>query len=284
MSHVSTLGFHRPLIAAVHKGQAPALVADCIALAAAQFAMNAGAANNIEAVRLACLTTEKHKARTPAAGTLAALVLSAMDSIKAHAEAAGARKAKDDKRAPDERQRIADAFGAGQRAAFVAAVDAAAAARKEAADKRAADKGAATPAAAASTGEGTSTTKEAATVNPAELDPLVALQALGSLSDAELTVLAAKHADIARRVAACLTLPLAASGAAAAAVVTKARRAAKTDKVSPAAPGAAAATIQQRQREQDARDEALGVQSIGAMAAALVGAGIAPANAVHAAA
>lgn len=269
MSHA--LGFHRPLIAAVHKGQAPVLVADSIALAASQYAMNAGAANNIEMVRTACLTTEKAKARTPAAGTLAAIILSAMDAIKAGAEKAGARsKGKDEKRSPSERQAVADAYGQEQRAAFVAAVDAAAAARKEKADKRAAEKDAAAPAAGASAGTDEGATTKAPTrtaaVNPAELPAAIALQALATLSDAELMALAGgEHAELARRVAACLTLPLAVSGAAAAAVTKKAQRAAR--KGSPVAPAV----------------DASEAGALGAMAHALVTAGAAHADAVHAA-
>jgi hypothetical protein len=291
--------FDRPLVAAVHKGQSSALVADCIARAASCYAMNAGAANNIEAVRTACLTTEKAKARTPAAGTLAALILGAMDAIKAGAEKAGARsKGKDEKRTPSERQALADAYAAERRQAFVLDVEAAAAARKEKADKRAAEKGAAAPVAGAtSEGADAATPKGAAQVNPAELDALVALQALNTLSDSDLFALAAKHEGLARRVAACFALPLSAAGAAAGAVVNKAKAPRKPAKPAPVAADADAAALW---AAKDAKDAAEGLAPIGtadravqtarmeagamgAMAHALVAAGAAHADAVHAA-
>jgi hypothetical protein len=103
--------------------------------------------------------------------------------------------------------------------------------------------------------------KAPASVNPAELDALVALQALNTLSDSDLFALAAKHDGMARRIAACFALPLSAAGAAAGAVTKRAQRAAKR------APVAAKPS-----REAGA---------LGAIAHALVAAGAAPADAVH---
>lgn len=223
-----TIGFHRPLISAIHKGSQPALMGDCIALAATQYAMNAGAANNIKAVRDACLMSEKGKARTPAVGTLAALVLASMDAILQDAPAAGARsEGKGEERTPAVRQVIADAYGLNQRTAYVAAVDKAAAARRVKADER---KEAAKEAAPAPTTEGAPVPEGSITVRPlvaADIAPSLALQALDTLSDVDLMVLASKHPTWAARIVACMALPAAAAGAAASQTIKRAQRAPK---------------------------------------------------------
>lgn len=238
------LNFSRPLIAAVHKGQAPVLVADSVAAAAAAYAMNAGASNLVQAVRSACLTTEAGKPRTPAAGTAAALILAAMDGIVSLAPDAGARKGRDDARTPADRQTVADEFAAIRRAAFVAAVQAAADERKKKADERKA--AAAEPAAVADPASGSSTsgsTAPAMVANVRIVGADEALAALLALTDSELFALAAKNASGAQRLAAVLGMPAAAAPAAAPAAAAAADAIGKAKRQRGAtAPAAAAET------------------------------------------
>lgn len=127
---VPSVGYARILSAQAHKGQAPALVADAIAEAAADYATNAGAKNKIVAVIAACTSTEKGKTRTPAADTAPGLILAAMQWVLAEAEAAGARPSKGV--TPEARRPRALAFADAIRARYIAARDAAADKRAQA--------------------------------------------------------------------------------------------------------------------------------------------------------
>jgi hypothetical protein len=127
---VNTVSFVSVLSAAINKAEQPALVVAAVREAAEAFAKNGGAKGKIEHVRTVCTTTAAGKARTPAAGTMPALILSAMDAIMSGAAAAGARPAKDADMA--QREAAAAAFADGIVSAFVAARDGAAAARKAA--------------------------------------------------------------------------------------------------------------------------------------------------------
>lgn len=127
---VNTVSFVSVLSAAINKAEQPALVVAAVREAAEAFAKNGGAKGKIEHVRTVCTTTAAGKVRTPAAGTMPALILSAMDAIMSGAAAAGARPAKDADMV--QREEAAAAFADGIVSAFVAARDGAAAARKAA--------------------------------------------------------------------------------------------------------------------------------------------------------
>lgn len=127
---VGNISFVTVLSAAINKGEQAALVAEAVRAAAESFALNGGAKNKVQYVKDVCVTTSSGKARTPAVGTMPALILSAMVSILEGAESAGARPAK----GADVKERAAKAaaFADGIVSAFIAARDGAAAARKAA--------------------------------------------------------------------------------------------------------------------------------------------------------
>ena len=127
---VGNISFVTVLSAAVNKAEQPALIVEAVRAAAEAFASNGGAKNKVQYVRDVCVTTPSGTPRTPAVGTMPALILSAMDSILSGAESAGARPAK----GADIKERAAKAaaFADGIVAAFIAARDGAADARKAA--------------------------------------------------------------------------------------------------------------------------------------------------------
>lgn len=172
--------FSPVLVSAVHKSTVPTLWADAVATAAEKYASNAGAKNLISPIIAACTTTDKGKARTPAAGTVAALVHSAMSLILATAESAGARPGQG---TDTERTERAAAFAESVRASYVASVETAALARKAAAETR---KAAMPPIAADGTGKDGANID---TTNPAflaaNLPASIALAALASVESIE---------------------------------------------------------------------------------------------------
>lgn len=127
---VGNISFVTVLSAAVNRAEQPALIVEAVRAAAEAFASNGGAKNKVQYVKDVCVTTPSGKPRTPAAGTMPALILSAMNSILEGAESAGARPAK----GADVKERAAKAaaFADGIVAAFIASRDGAADARKAA--------------------------------------------------------------------------------------------------------------------------------------------------------
>lgn len=169
--------FSPVLIASVHKSAAPALVADAIATAAEAYALSGGGKIKYQTIAAACLTTDKGKTRTPAAGTAAALIHASMLAILTRAEGAQARPNNGTK---EDRATRADDFGATIRAEYVASVDAAKVARS-ALHKVA-------PAAPAATPEGSAekiVSDPNKKVVAGDLAPSVALASVAALSSQE---------------------------------------------------------------------------------------------------
>lgn len=233
--------FSPVLVAAVHKGAAPVLVADAIATAAEKFASNAGARNLLQTIETACTTTEKGATRTPAAATAAGLILASMRAIMTRAEGV---KARPNDGTPEERTERAGTFAETIRAEYVASVQAASDARKAA---RAAAAPAAAPAAASSEGSGVTVTPAAASVGPvaAEIPASIALSAVASLETREFCA-AASAAPLQMS---ALRALLAAFDAAASGVTASLQGAAETavqDSADSAAPAVAAVVTKVR--------------------------------------
>lgn len=193
MSHTPTVSFARVLVAHVHKDQAPALVADAIGEAAHAYALNGGAKNLIMSVITACQTTSTGKPRTPASGTVPALVLGAMGWILSEAEGAGARP----KIAPDHDTRAARAitFAADIKARYTVARDEADEARKQKREQAKALKG--EPVTTIDTTEGKDTQEGNAPDNVKALAPVAVVDKvadmLASLNDDQIADLINAH-------------------------------------------------------------------------------------------
>ena len=216
---MSKVNFSHVLRAAAHKGEQRQVIVDSVRDAAAAYAFNAGAKNLIMSVIDACQTTEKGKARTPAAGTVAALILGAMQTILTEGDTHAARATKGDTRTVEARRALSDEYGATAAERFEAAWTEATLDRDE---KRETAKQAKAKAAALAGGRNAD---EVHTVTAAE-----GLARLFAMSETALQILCAERTDEARRVVAILSAELvaiderraAAAAAAAADVVASA--------------------------------------------------------------
>lgn len=216
---MSNVNFSNVLRAAAHKGEHAALVADSVRDAATAYALNGGAKNLLQSVIDACNTTDKGKARTPAAGTLPAIILTHMHAIMRDAEGAGARPVRGAD--IDARKVAADAFGATVRGAFVADVEKAAAARRAAADARKdAVTGEKVSGAVAVGGAPAASSEKVTDSSNVQGD---ALSALLSLSDADIAALATSNPEGVARIVAVWGMARAASGAVAAQAISSAK-------------------------------------------------------------
>lgn len=118
-------------LGAIAQGDKPAAVAaPLVTSIATAVAMNGGALNSLRHVITCAQTTRAGKPRTPAAGTVAALIVTIMQRIEREAPDSGARKGPEDARTPAQRQELAGAFGAAMAEAFLTSAAVAAEARK----------------------------------------------------------------------------------------------------------------------------------------------------------
>lgn len=214
-----TITYVHVLTAAVQKDQATPLLAAAIGEAAADYAKNAGALPKLSAIVLACTTTGKGKARAVQPHTLPAVILAAVEDIKATAEAAGARP--NSGATVDAREAARKAYAEGKRAAFVAAVAAAQTARAEAQKARKAEAAAKGTEAAASAGsspaesgegkgegiapEGTEARAEALAEASRLADALAAAVARAEAAETALTAMTARAEAAEARVAVLTT-------------------------------------------------------------------------------
>lgn len=194
--------FARILVATVHKGDAPHLVADAVSDAAYSFANNQGSINLIKDVVNACQTTPAGKPRIPAVDSLPGVILAAMGHIMATAPSAGARPAKGV--AVETREIAARDYAASVRALFVASVESAEQARKDKREASKASKAAPVTVDTGDTDNGADTAPNADTA-PRMLAPIAKIEraadALAALTPDELAELIAHHASTVKRAA-----------------------------------------------------------------------------------
>lgn len=215
--------FARILVATVHKGEAPHLIADAVSDAAYSFANNPGAVNLIKDVVNACQTTPAGKPRVPAVDSLPGVILAAMGHIMATAPDAGARPAKGV--TVETREAAARDYAASVRALFVASVESAEQARKDKRDASRASKAAPVTVDTGDTDKGADTAPSADTA-PRMLAPVAkvdrAAEALASLTPDELAELIAHYAPTVKR-AADMLAAVEGTGALLASLVTPAK-------------------------------------------------------------